>query len=233
METSFSRHLDSMAMATASSLSKGERTRQRLKAAAARLIASHNLSAIRIADINRGANLSQGAFYRYFKDKEEIVTEVLRDFDIFTRELLHARGRGHQHPYAAIRETTKIYVAIFKANVGLMKLLLLSNQEIKEGAGILLRQTSEWASRMEKSLLKRTPGILSPRRARFTSYALGAMVDQTLAYLYIYRDPAMLALVRSESDLVEMLSTLQYRAAYGKDPPRRNTLPAVRSFRTD
>ena len=145
----------------------------------------------------------------------------MRDFDTFTRDLLYAHGRGHRDPYTAIQTTTRIYVAIFKANAGLMKLLLLSNQEIEAGADILLRQTGEWAARMEKSLLKRASGLLSPRRARFTSYALGAMVDQTLAYLYIYRDPKMLALLRSETDLVEMLSILQYRAAYGKDPPRK------------
>jgi AcrR family transcriptional regulator len=218
METSFHRHLDAYATRQSSLLTKGERTKQRLKAGAARLIETQNLSVIRITDICTESNLSQGAFYRYFQNKEAIITEVLRDFDEFTRGLLQAQGRGQADSYQAIRSTTETYVAVFRANAGLMKLLLLSNQDLPEGPSILMRQTGEWAAQMERSLVRRgAPGPV-PEVARFTAYAIGAMVDQTLAYVFIYRDPKVLALIPSETVLVDRLSALQYRAAYGAEP---------------
>ena len=45
------------------------------------------------------------------------------------------------------------------------------------------------------------------------------MVDQTLAYVFIYRDPKVLASIGDDASLVTLLSRLQYRAAYGSDPP--------------
>lgn len=219
METSFCRHLNGIVAAPSNLLTKGERTRQRLKAALAALIEEQNYSGIRITDICTAAGISQGAFYRYFLNKEVITTEVMSDFDKFTRDVLYATGRGFSDPYSAFYSTTEVYVAIFRSNPGLMRLMLLANQEIPAGASILLRQTNEWATQMSKALLKRSAEPLDERMARFTSYALGAMVDQTLAYLYIYRDPNVLSLVEAEADIVEKLTMLQYKAAFGSMPP--------------
>jgi AcrR family transcriptional regulator len=221
METSFCRHLNSLVATPASLMTKGERTRQRLKAALAGLIEARNYSSVRISDICAETGISQGAFYRYFPHKEAVTTEVLSDFDQFTRDALYATGRGYSEPYDAFYSTTEMYVAIFRSNPGLMKLLLLSNQEIPSAAGILLRQTNEWATRMSNALLKRASGPTDERATRFASYAVGAMVDQTLAYLYIYRDPNVLNLVVSETDIVEKLTALQFKAAFGAMPPAR------------
>ncbi len=217
MEASFCRHLGAMVATPSSLLTKGERTRQRLKASLAELIEAQAYSGIRITDICTAAGISQGAFYRYFLNREAVTTEVLSDFDQFTRDVLYATGRGYTDPYAAFYSTTEIYVAIFRSNPGLMRLLLLGNQEIPSGANILLRQTNEWATRMSKALLKRSPEP-DEKQARFTAYALGAMVDQTLSYLYIYRDPNVLNLVDTEAEIVRKLTDLQFRAAFGIEP---------------
>src|SRR3546814_10851337 len=71
---------------------------------------------------------------------------------------------------------------------------------------------SDWSSDVCSSDLRST-APLDERVARFTSYAIGAMVDQTLAYLYVYRDPNVLNLVRSEERRVgkECVSTCRSR----------------------
>src|SRR5690606_3780601 len=120
METSFCRHLNSLVSAPSALMTKGERTRQRLKAALAELIEDQSYSAIRITDICAKASISQGAFYRYFLNKEAVTIEVMSDFDTFTRDVLYTTGRGYSDPYRAFYSTTEIYVAIFRSNPGLM-----------------------------------------------------------------------------------------------------------------
>lgn len=57
---------------------RGEQMRARLLAAAARVFAERGYEATRVSDINRAAETSHGNFYWHFKNKDEILVEVLR-----------------------------------------------------------------------------------------------------------------------------------------------------------
>ncbi len=55
-------------------------TREKLIASATKLFSENWYDAISIAEICRSAELSNGVFYRYFKNKEEIFTAILDEF---------------------------------------------------------------------------------------------------------------------------------------------------------
>lgn len=59
---------------------KGDATRESIKQAAKRVIATDGFAAAKIADIMAEADRSPGAFYLYFKTKEVLLQELLEDF---------------------------------------------------------------------------------------------------------------------------------------------------------
>jgi AcrR family transcriptional regulator len=66
---------------------RGRASRQRLLEAAALCFGQFGYSHTRVADITAAAGMSQGGFYRHFKDKDDILHEALSEpLD----ELLHA-----------------------------------------------------------------------------------------------------------------------------------------------
>lgn len=62
------------------SRTKGEATREAIKAGAKRAIAVDGFARVKIADITRAAGKSPAAFYLYFKSKEALLHELLGDF---------------------------------------------------------------------------------------------------------------------------------------------------------
>jgi len=76
---------------------KGDATREAIKQAAKRTIAIDGFAAATIADIMAQADRSPGAFYLYFKTKEQVLQELLEDFrlrlkDEVNRPISEAEG---------------------------------------------------------------------------------------------------------------------------------------------
>jgi len=51
-----------------------------------------------------------------------------------------------------------------------------------------------------------------------TAYALGGMIDEFLAQLYLRRDPALAGLAGDEAAVADLLTELWCRGAYGSLP---------------
>jgi len=62
------------------SRTKGEATREAIKAGAKRTIAVDGFARVKIADITRAAGKSPAAFYLYFESKEALLHELLGEF---------------------------------------------------------------------------------------------------------------------------------------------------------
>lgn len=106
---------------------KGNRTRSRLLSAARRLFASEGYANVRVGDLTDAAGLSSGAFYRYFKDKDEVLEVLLRDLlDGFVQ---FARGTGSaDEPLGAVRTATQRYLDFYRENRELYALLIEVSQ---------------------------------------------------------------------------------------------------------
>src|SRR5215472_3742636 len=55
-------------------------TRRKFLEAAERLIGKRGFHKTQVADITEAAGLSTGVFYRYFKDKEEVLYQLLDEY---------------------------------------------------------------------------------------------------------------------------------------------------------
>src|SRR3712207_4399553 len=60
--------------------SKGDRTRYRLRIAAARALEEIGYQDLKVSDICGFAEVALGTFYVYYRDKNEIAIEVVLDF---------------------------------------------------------------------------------------------------------------------------------------------------------
>jgi AcrR family transcriptional regulator len=83
-------------------LKKG-RTRRAIADAAARLFAERGYEHVAVSDVARKAEVSEQTVYNYFQTKEQLVTDLDRDFQEELDRLIRARTPGTS-PAAAIRE---------------------------------------------------------------------------------------------------------------------------------
>lgn len=199
---------------------KGERTRLRLKAAAARLLGQVGYRDLRVSDIHEEADVSNALFYVYFKNKEEISQEVLDGFLAF----LEGFPDGNRPPasrFGSIRHGNLRYAQMFAANAGLMRCVFQFADEFPAFAAKWHAWNARWRDRTIRAM-QRKPDIAlaGPGELDAAVIALGAMIDAFLRMAFIEREPS-LAGTRYESDpaaLAELLSKLWIRALFAADP---------------
>jgi AcrR family transcriptional regulator len=198
---------------------KGERTKLRLKSAMAQLLADTRFSDVRVSDICRLASVAPGTFYLYFENKETLAIELLSEFDQYMRGRLADVRRGSERLFESIFESTFLYVTLFQTNAGLMHCLMHMSDEIPEFARVYHRFNREWNGRVAEAFMRRMNTEALARDAVLgVVYALGAMTDQFLNYLYLQRDPNVEAIAGDSRKVAELLSILWHRGVTAADP---------------
>lgn len=104
---------------------KGLATRRRLLEAARRTFARDGFVSARMADIAQEAELSLGALYRYFENKEDLFEQLVADI----HEELFTASRASEHrfavePFAALREANLGYLRHYYENRDVMRVLV-------------------------------------------------------------------------------------------------------------
>ncbi len=202
----------------AGGLSKGERTRLRIKAAASRILAKKGYHDLRMSDIAEEAKVSHGAVYRYFDNKREVTFEVLQGLGERTLELLLPAG-GSGTAYQRIQSSTQASVDHFRANIGLMRCMRQLGDEYSEFDELTMRNNARWYRMVASGLVKRARQTDAARKQGVgVASALGGMVDELLHNVFVREDPTLSHWRRAPGQLVTMLSILWYRAVYGESP---------------
>ncbi|WP_119274106.1 TetR/AcrR family transcriptional regulator [Taklimakanibacter deserti] len=202
--------------------SKGDRTKYRLKIAAARALEEIGYQDTKVADICAYAQVALGTFYVYYRDKNAIAIEVVLEFDEFLYEQAKQVGRGTTE-FDAILNTNRAFVAAYRTNPGLLQCHVQLQSQLPEFRELWRPRHQKWIENLARSIERRgnykenLPG--SPLAV---AHALESMVFHYLYSIIVGKD----ALFNEEDpshadDLALMLSTLWYRAVYGKDPPVR------------
>ena len=76
---------------------RGERTRQRLLAAAEEIFGERGFQFASIADITRGAGVAQGTFYLYFDTKRDLIRAIVDERGHELRAVLAKATEGDSH----------------------------------------------------------------------------------------------------------------------------------------
>ena len=110
-----------------------------------------------------------------------------------------------------MRLATLSYCRLFEANRGLMKCLLHHYEAFPQARGIVADWNKAWIDTIVRAIRKRQHGSgarrTSETQLRRRAYALGGMVDQYLAGVYLYRDAH---LAKAAGDLDAIAETLTF-----------------------
>lgn len=210
---------------------KGQRTRERLKIAAAKVLEEKGYHALRVADVTETAKVSEGSFYVYFRDKTDATLAVLTTLldDFFSVNLTSEADEG---PFDTIRRTNRRWLAICRSNSGLMRCVLQVGDEDPVFARMVQDTNRRWYERIAASVIRRYPqGALSAGAVLLVAYMLGAMMDDLARKLIIYPDEGLQTLlVELEADemaMADAASALWMRVLYPGLPIERDLSPAA------
>lgn len=215
---SFTSHLASLAEGERA-LPKGERTRLRIKAAAAGLLAARGYQSLVMLEIARAAALSNGAVYKHFENKEKLVIELLADFIAYIGRSLRGIPIGAD-PYDGFFEAYRCYVELYRQNAGLMRSLRQLSDSIPEVGQAWDASYAEWSGRLARIVVRDRGGSEEDHAAMAPLIrALASMGNEFLHDLIVKRSPDLAKLDQSNDAIAEMLATIFYRAACGHAPP--------------
>jgi len=199
---------------------KGERTRCRFKAAAARILERKGYHDMRMADICDEVGLSHGAIYEYYSNKQDITTEVLDDMWQHAMAIMRAERPTADDEFSRLHHANLVWVKVFGANAGMQRCMRQASDDIEEFRQQYIELNADWYDRIARHLLE---VVGRPPRAEVASQvlarALGGMADELLHDAYIRRVPTLVELADSPEDLAMVISILWYRMAYVANPP--------------
>lgn len=101
---------------------KGRATKEALLAAARQVFGEAGYAGARVSDIAAVAGLSNGAFYRYYSDKREVLVELLSDLLDRLVEGSHAPWVW-ERPLTTMETSVERYLAFYEANADLFRVL--------------------------------------------------------------------------------------------------------------
>lgn len=173
---------------------KGQRTRERLRIATAKMLEEKGYHAMRVMDVTECAQVAEGSFYIYFKDKTDASLAVLTDLlDHFFG--LHINSTPGRSAFEAIRSANREWIAVCRANAGLMRCIFQLGDEAPEFAQLSQRTNHSWYQRVAQSVRRHGDQGLDAESVLLVVYLLGAMMDELVRKLIVYPDPEFHALL--------------------------------------
>jgi AcrR family transcriptional regulator len=93
-------------------IERGQATRQRLVATAARLFTDRGYEATSIEDILEETGVSRGALYHHFDGKEAVLEAVLQEIEAEVAQATVEASRGARDPAAALRAGCEAFLEL-------------------------------------------------------------------------------------------------------------------------
>lgn len=187
-------------------LRKGERTRKDLMVTCADLLASEPFDRLTVSALCKKAGVAHGTFYVYFDNLNAILAEVLGLFVDYVQIQMRSAARQGSDP---VRDTTAAYFALFRANAGLMKSLVMGVEAFPEARGAFQRLNNEWANTVVRTLKRQNRAIQTAEDEMMRrAYALGGMVDQYLSALFVFEDPWLASISKDPEAVIATLTNI-------------------------
>ena len=198
---------------------KADRTRERLKVAAVRTLEKKGYIQLRVIDITDEAEMSEGVFYTYFRDKKDICGDVLSEFMHFIPTQRHFQMGAGDSAFDAIRRANMAWFACARANSGLIRCLFQFQDNENGFANLVQRVTREWYDLTTRKITSHySEGAVHDDAILIALYALGGMIDEVTRLMWVNPNTDLgQVLARndmSDADLAEFLAVIWHRAVY-------------------
>jgi AcrR family transcriptional regulator len=190
---------------------RGSRSRESIRASARRAFRDVGYASARVADIAEDAGFSNGAFYRYFADKEAVMLSLLEDLLADAILFAHAPWEADQ-PAESIYVTTERYLNFYAKNADLFRVLVEASQSNPQVEEIWAKARDHVIQRVAR-MVSRAKHLKIARADLDTQMAAVLLVCMTDHYAYLRfilnRVPA-----RSVSRAARDISTLWANGAF-------------------
>lgn len=211
---------------------KGDITRDRLDLAAVEILEEKGYRNMRVSDITQAADVSNGTFYVYYKNKQEITLHVLEEFLEELGNYLKTGGK-YPDPFSVLYQSNLAWFRSMRANAGLFRCILQLGDELPEFADFMHATDKRWYHHVARGVIRQFPnGSVDESVAALTAYSLGSMMDALGRRLVVYPDPYLQNLLKdiapSDEDFAEFLSTIWFRSLYGVNPPQELSCTAAK-----
>lgn len=195
---------------------KGERTKQSLIWACATLLNQTGYQELRVSDICELAEVSNAAFYIYFKNKIDITQTTLEGFSTAIFEALLLGTPYEQDNQEALYKSNLVWLKIARANAGLMRCILQVSFVNPSFAQYYDTINSNYMIKIARNIAKRAN--LAENKAQMLVLALSSMTDEFTRRLLSEVDSPLDAVIKkecaSDAELAEFLSELWFKAIY-------------------
>lgn len=182
-----------------------------IRTAGLRLFATRGTQDVSVAEICRAADVANGTFYNFYKDKTELVAELVREASERLAAELRAAERFEENAYADHYRDVEIIVRFSEANRDLVRLALMDDG-------------------VKRSLQPSVADIFAEQRARaiLRGKRLGVYRNDLNAKLVAYAEIGLMTEVlnwwnanpkrMSGKKLIEELTALRVRLTSGYGP---------------
>ena len=212
----FQHHLDGKMRR--SNMRKIERTRERIKLSAVRLLERLGYHNIRISTFCEEAGLAKGTFYLHFTDKEDLVAHVLEEYADLQVKIMPS-AQGSENAYMALLMLNHWFAATFCENVGLHRSMMQLSETIPRITVIWTNFLKGLAARYIEEIHRWSNKPLNDDIATHVTYCLWGMLDQALYAIYaVHRNPDFERVAKDQAFLVESVTLFQYRALFLSNP---------------
>lgn len=213
----YSDYMDAKALSEP--LRSAKRKKLRLKASVARVLDTIDFNDVRVSDICKATDASQGTFYLYFKNKNDAVFQVTKEYVELQKSTIPSHE--DEHPFDALYKFADWFQEFFCANIGLQRTMMQLSDKLPEFSelwGISVRSLTKHLVKSLKSHY--SDSHVDDDTLMLAVYCAGSIIDQTLYAVYaVHRQSELERLIKSPEDLTEMMTLLLYRALYGEEPP--------------
>jgi AcrR family transcriptional regulator len=192
---------------------KGERTRQRIKAAFAELLERKSFASITIADICRTSDITVGGLYFHFPSQEQLLDEMMAEY---VAALVGALEAALDQPDLA-EAVCAAFVEAYSGRIGLARTFQQLTRMRADYAARWRAGSAPALTRLAQRIGDER-GELAPDKATFLAYALVTMIMSKLDLVYVYRGRGEAAAAASRTALAAELPLLWRRMAAGGTP---------------
>lgn len=162
---------------------KGLRSREALQAAAREVFREAGFTAARVADMSARAGMSNGAFYRYFQDKHDMLRSILEEFFGSLYELTRAHWEPGD-PERSVAVSTLRYLQQYEQNADLYRVMIEAAQTQPDIEEVWNEARQAFFLRIARNLQRtQREGFVRPELDPYLAASLLGGMTEHFAYL--------------------------------------------------
>lgn len=204
--------------ASVKNLTRGERTRERIRDSVERLLEEESQSELAISRICKTAEVAVGGFYFHYKNKEQVVAEIFsRHFARLWKDL--AVAIHYKDLYQSVHYANDVLTRTVSQSPGLSRYY---NQRAAADRSLVTMwedSLTDWAEKLADKLAQNPLiNVSVPSVIFFEIFTLFNYSDSLLSQVFVEKDEKLSGFASNPAKLTEFLAVIWFRALTGHDP---------------